>query len=353
MTAPDMEGEATFTVADLIARSGAGQGSRTLYERQLRQVEGWMGKPLGEASKRDLMVLGTRLRGMTAGPQYAKLVRMFYHAAKRPEMIELMKLKQRMKKLAPDEILTLSEVQAMVDVAATLRDKALIACLWETGVRVHELLAVDLGDIKERESPENGGRSIYVLWFKKAKVAGEEHSGYVVEAAPVLKAWLKAHPDRRPGAPLFPSEKGGRLSPDVSLLLVKRFARRAGIAKRVYSHLFRHSRATHLLRLGMSPLHVKRLLGWTPSSVLLEQRYQHLVGGDDYAALLRAQGLEPPKPVELGKLTFDDEALKPVVPMIAPPDQAPPVSAPEIEELLRDPKVLRFLQLAAARAGIS
>ena len=63
---------------------------------------------------------------------------------------------------------------------------------------------------------------------------------------------------------------------------------------------------------------MKQLLGWKANSPMLA-RYAHLAHQDAYDALLRAQGLEPPAPVDLGKLAFPDQDLKPIVPMIAPP----------------------------------
>jgi integrase len=246
------------------------------------------------------------------------LLRMFFKAAKLENLREICVMKQRTKRLSPDDILTLPEVQRMVDAAASLRDKALIACLWETGVRIHELLALDLKDLKVRDSPENGGKRMYVVWFKKVKVAGEEHGGLIVEAAPVLEMWLKAHPNPRPDAPLFSAWGGARLGIDGAEKIVKDSAKRAGIVKRVYCHLLRHSRATHLLRIGVPEMQVKKLLGWKSNSILLS-RYAHLVDQDAYDAILKAQGYEVPKPQDVGKLVFEDDKLKPVVPMVPPP----------------------------------
>src|SRR2546428_5584253 len=198
-----------YTIADYLVASGASASGRGTYERQMKQLEGWLGKRLGDATAHDIERLKSKLRDMTSGPQYARLGRMFYKAADREDLCKLLVMKQRMRRLKPSDILSPKEVHTMMDNCAGSRDRALIACLWDSGVRIHELLAVNLGDIREQDSPANGGRELFVVWFGKAKVAGEEHEGYVIGSAPALESWLKAHPDKRANAALFPSWSGG------------------------------------------------------------------------------------------------------------------------------------------------
>ena len=170
-----------------------------------------------------------------------------------------------------------------------------------------------------------------------------------------VKAWLRAHPDPRPDAPLFVSARGGHLNRNTAEKIVKRTAARAGIGKRVYPHLFRHSRCTHLLRIGVPEAQVKKLLGWKPNSPMLA-RYAHLVDRDAYAALLRAHGLEPPEPPKHGALVAAEGELRPVVPMVLGPHtgKTPAQIPPELEQLVRqaqaiDPATLEiFRQLSGA-----
>jgi len=306
-----------FTIDDFIDRSSASEGSLRDYRYELGLIERWIGKPLAQASERDIIALKKKLRGMPSWRTYLTLARMFYKKAKRPDFLEILVIKERAKRLSDDEILTPGEVQRMVDAAPSLRDRAYIACLWDSGVRAHELCALTLKDVKVTESPENGGRKVYIAWFGKTKVRGQEHRGFFIESAQFLEAWLNAHPSPRPDAPLFCAYTGKPLTKKGGLLIVKRAAARAGIQKNVYNHLFRHSRATDLLRRGLREIEVARLLGWADTQML--RRYAHLADVDDYNAALRAQGLAPAAPVDVGKLVFTDESLKPIVPMVAPP----------------------------------
>src|SRR5712691_155538 len=303
-----------FAIEDFIARSGAGESSLILYEKELRRLERDLGMPLIEASDRALDRLKKLLRTQRSGPQRALFLRMFYKAAGRPDLIELMRLKQRLRRLSPDEILTLPEVNKLMAAANSLRDRAMIALLWETGARIHEVCALTIANVKQFASKENGGAMHLRVFFPKVKVAGEEHASYLIESVSHITAWLKAHPDKRPDAPLFPSARGTPLTRNTAEKIIKRTAERAAIGKHVYPHLFRHSRCTHLLRIGVPEAQVKKLLGWKPNSPMLA-RYSHLVDRDAYAALLRASGLEPPEVPKEGVLIAAEAEMSPVVPM--------------------------------------
>jgi len=248
----------------------------------------------------------------------------------------------------------------MMESANSIRDRAILACLWETGVRIHELMALDLKDVRMTDSPENGGRKLFVLWFRKTKT-DISHEGFVIEAASALSAWVKAHPDPKPDAPLFPSWHGNRLGPIDGWRIVKTAASNAKIEKRVYAHLFRHSRATHLLRLGMKEIDVKRLMGWSPASRMLEQKYAHLADRDTRRSYFAALGMQTEDRVDLGRLDLSDDKLQPVLAMRPPVGSSLPRTVKgseeadererEFEELVSDPNVLRFLELAKARAA--
>jgi len=63
-------------------------------------------------------------------------------------------------------------------------------------------------------------------------------------------------------------------------------AETAGISKRVYPHLLRHSMATDFLRRGGNPILLQQILGHT-SLTMITQTYQHLTFGDAHDELMR------------------------------------------------------------------
>ena len=303
-----------------LARSPAGESSLRTYRKILTWCEARLGCALAAVSERRYIDFKSELRGKTCGPAYIRLLKRFYIDAGRPEIAKLCALKQRLKRLTEDEILTLPEIEAIIKAAGSLRDRALLATLWGTGQRVGAICALRLGDVQA-----NGHG--FVLTFRHVKVGGEEHTAYLLndDGGMFLKAWLDAYRGSPASeAPLFPSHpsskgQGRSLTAHGALNLVKDAARRAGIMKRVYPHLFRHSRATHLLRLGVSTANVKANMGWKAGSPVMEARYSHLSSGDAYKALLRAYGKEPETVQGPSSLTIPLEELRPVVPMMAPP----------------------------------
>jgi hypothetical protein len=72
--------------------------------------------------------------------------------------------------------------------------------------------------------------------------------------------------------------------------LLEKISRKAGISKRVYPHLLRHSRATHLASF-LTEAQMKEFFGWTQSSKMAAT-YVHLSGRDVDNALLKIYGLK-------------------------------------------------------------
>ncbi len=321
-----------FSIDDFLETvKTANTDSRAQYRRVLVSCEGWAGKPLSSLALSDLAELMKRLRGMLSGQHYATILRMFFDRAEMEQHRKRAVLKQRLKVLGPDDILTVAEVQAMIDATDTTRDRALIAALYETGVRVSELLNLNLEHVSRKE--QNGGPEGYVLWFGKVKIASEAHRGFIYESTPVFQSWLNAHPDRNnPASPLFCNfgRGGKRMSRKGAWNVVYRAAKRAGIEKHVHPHTFRHSRTTHLLQRGATEAEVAKLHGWKAGSPMLA-RYSHLTDEDAERAVLKAGGFNIPEPTEIGRLSFPDEKLRPIVPVASPPG----VTFPTIEEIER------------------
>ncbi len=331
-----------LTIDGFLARCAAGPSTIAFYDDELRRFERKLGAPLGTAPTRALERLKADLRNSKSGPTRCRVLRQFYKAAGQEDRADIFRLRRKDSRLSPSEILTLPEINAMLDHARSLRNRAFIAVLWETGVRVSEVLNLDVRDVQEFVSKENGGRTFISIFFRKVKIKGEEHSSLMVEGGDHVRAWLNAYRPPSGDSPLFPSGRGDgiRLTRDGSEALIVKTAHRAGIEKRVYAHLFRHSRTTHLLRIGVPEAQVAKLLGWKSTRMLA--RYSHLVDRDAYASLLRAHGLEPPEPPKHERLLSAEGELRPVIPIVPAPGLRP-----QEEELLEGIGEDRLLELAA------
>src|SRR2546427_8434300 len=164
-----------LTIDGYLARSGAGESTIAFYRDELSRFERRIGAPLGLAPTKALEALKSELRRSKSGPTRCRLLRQFYTAAEQPDHADIFRLKRTSAKISPEEILTLPEVNEMLKAARSLRDRAFLAVLWETGVRVSEVLSLNVADVQELVMKENGGKAFITLFFRTVKVKGEEH----------------------------------------------------------------------------------------------------------------------------------------------------------------------------------
>ena len=171
------------------------------------------------------------------------------------------------------ETLTVEEVEALLsageaDTPMSLRDRAIIEVMYATGVRVSELVSLDIDDVDLDES------------FVRCMGKGSKeriiplHDEAVETVREYLEDGRSSLARAAAGRALFISRKGGRLTRQALWLILKGRAQAAGIDRKITPHTLRHSFATHLL-IGGAPLrHVQELLGH--ASITTTQVYTHL-----------------------------------------------------------------------------
>jgi site-specific recombinase XerD len=181
-------------------------------------------------------------------------------------------------RVAHHELLTHAEVQRMITAAPTIRDRALVSLLWESGARVGEL-----GSLRKESA---FARTFGYTLSLSGKTGSRQV--LVVASAPALSFWLECHPSLDSRSPLWVHLSDQKTLGYAGILaIIERAAKRAGITKRVYPHLFRHSRVTYVLATGlMNEAQAKKYFGWTPNSDMLAT-YSHLVNEDANNAILR------------------------------------------------------------------
>ena len=189
------------------------------------------------------------------------------HLAADPTLaVETSKLAQRL-----PTTLSLPEIECLLTVpsAATpagLRDRAMLETMYGCGLRVSELVALKSEDVdlrarlirpfgkggKERQVPLGDG-------------VHDTLTAYLATSRPALLA-------KKPPTPyLFVTRQGGPMTRRHFLVLVKAYARQAGIARTISPHVLRHSFATHLLSGGADLRAIQEMLGH--ASVQTTQRY--------------------------------------------------------------------------------
>jgi integrase/recombinase XerC len=147
-----------------------------------------------------------------------------------------------------------------------MRDRAILEMLYAAGTRVSELAGLDMEEVnlplREIRVWGKGGKERVVLLGAPAVRALEE---YLLHGRPGTASKSPA---------LFVNHCGKRLTVRQVQRLVKGYALKAGLEKRVHPHLVRHTFATHLLDGGADLRVVQELLGHT--SLTSTQVYTHV-----------------------------------------------------------------------------
>jgi site-specific recombinase XerD len=171
--------------------------------------------------------------------------------------------------LAPKH-LTVGEVQCLLSLPDIVtptgrRDYAILMLLYNTGLRVGELCALNREDVN---LPTEGWGALQVI----GKGRRLHRLPINRPAADALLAYLADRDDAEPA--LFLNRSQHRFSVRGIALLVNRYLRAAGITDRSGPHILRHSFATHALRVRPNLRAVQELLGhaWVTTT----QRYTHL-----------------------------------------------------------------------------
>jgi len=186
-------------------------------------------------------------------------------------------LKTPKKTLRLPHTLSIEQVEAVLNqkfppTPAGYRRKAVLETLYATGLRVSELVSLNVDDVDFDSDClicfGKGSKQRVVPFGRQAK---KSLQAYLRFGRPVL---LKNNWRQKA---LFLNARGGRLSRQSCWQIVKQAAQQAGITK-IYPHSLRHSFATHLLKGGADLRSVQELLGH--ASISTTQIYTSLTKDD-------------------------------------------------------------------------
>ena len=170
--------------------------------------------------------------------------------------------------LARDEVETILEAPS--DDAIGLRDGAILELLYACGLRVSELIGLDMDRLDlpnlQVRVIGKGNKERRVPMGEPARDRLHRYLG-----GP-RQEWTAG----RPTEAVFVSRRGRRLGREAVWRIVHRWGEASGVAERVTPHTFRHSFATHLLEGGADLRVVQALLGH--ASISTTQLYTHLTG---------------------------------------------------------------------------
>jgi ribosomal protein L40E len=176
------------------------------------------------------------------------------------------------------------EVFKLIEGAISIRNKALLSVLYEAGCRVGELINLTLKSV----TFDHYGAVIVVngkTGMRRIRL---------INSVPLLAQYMQQHWFKdNPDAPLFhrlDKHNDSKLTAEGMNKIIKECALKAGINKRIYPYVMRHSRATHLAK-HLTEQELKIYFGWVGDSKMASI-YVHLSGKDIEDKILEMHGLK-------------------------------------------------------------
>jgi integrase/recombinase XerC len=172
---------------------------------------------------------------------------------------------------------------APADDPLLVQDRAMFELLYSSGLRLAELIALDVGD--GRLDLRQGEVTVTGKGSKSRTVPVGEKARQALHAWLSIRAQLAATDEKA----MFVGARGRRIAPSVVAGRLAAWARRRGLAQRVHPHMLRHSFASHVLQSSQDLRAVQEMLGH--SSISTTQIYTHL----DFQALAKVYDSAHPR----------------------------------------------------------
>jgi integrase/recombinase XerD len=235
--------------------------------------------PLENITKTDLMTFFEHTEMPdTSLFLFAVIIKKYFHAIGKPELIDWLKKKKPRDTLHPDDILTTDDVNRLIDATDSHYYKALIAFLFETGCRISEARALKFKNFQDTDQ----GMLVNIPTSKTS-------AGYRKVILPFSSQYfrnLKLYSGASNDDTVFTIQVWQTNN------MMRIIGKKAGIKKPLSAHKFRHAQATDLVRRGYNEAIIRKKLGWTPTSGMIA-RYQHLNDEDVINATIENTGKLP------------------------------------------------------------
>jgi len=233
------------------------------------------GKDLSEETKRDDLVMLKRFYKWLTGDNesYPK---------------EVSWIKARMKNgkhKLPEELLNDEDVENLIKNATNLRDKAIISVLYDSGMRIGELLSCQIKHVKFDKN--------YAEIINPIGKTGSRRI-LLIPSVPYLLNWIENHPLKKQDSFLFINlsnkNQFKRTTHACINRMLKNLAKKCNISKRISCHQFRHASATKSARF-LTDAQMKERFGWIQDSRMASV-YIHMSGRDTDDAVKKMYGEE-------------------------------------------------------------
>jgi site-specific recombinase XerD len=271
--------------AEAIADLSAGRSLRSADTKTITRLAAWLnGSPrFKPETRKDFNVVLKRFFQWLRAPseEYPRWRRKHIYPIEVDDLTTV--LKKNDTKL-PSDLLSEEEVKRIIAASDHPMLSAFISFLDEVGAREGEALSMTIGSV------------IFNGTDVTCKLKGKtgERQIYLVKNVSMLSRWLDLHPFKEePSAALWLNLSNNRRYEQWNCraceCALNRLAKRAGIKKRVYPYLFRHSAATRDARLGFTESQLCLKYGWVMGS-RMPRIYLHLAGTDLRQKIMEVYG---------------------------------------------------------------
>lgn len=274
--------------------------TRKLHAFCLQKLAQFCEKPFEDITKDDLIRFAVHLeKSFKPNTKSTVLthVKRFYKwlqpdGDEYPKKVKSIVIRKNGNELTQEDLLTHDEILRMVRGCDNPRNRAILMVLWETGARAAEFLRMTIASVRQDK--------VSKIVTLKGKTGSRQRR--LIKSQPYLEEWLNMHPDpTKRDNPLWPvlkvnvhHKKGEMVGLKHNALIefLQRASERAGIQKKVYPHLLRHTKATEDAQ-NYKEAELRILYGWTPGSNM-PATYIHLSQRDTLDREAEEGGLKKP-----------------------------------------------------------
>ncbi|MDF2928196.1 site-specific tyrosine recombinase XerD [Anaerospora sp.] len=279
-----MESYVSQFINYLAVERGLAQNTLESYGRDLRQFQSYLQNSqmdiLKDSSRNTILTylnnLQTKGRAVSTISRNLAAIKSFYQYLVRERYLEKdpaanlesPKLEKKLPK-----ILTIAEVEELLKqpnafLPAGLRDKAMLELLYATGIRVSELISLNISDVNlDMGYIKCFGKGAKERIVPLGSIAAKCVQEYINKGRSKL---VRTYEE----SALFVNHHGNRLTRQGFWKIIKKYAQEANILREITPHTLRHSFATHLLENGADLRSVQEMLGHADISTT--QIYTHV-----------------------------------------------------------------------------
>lgn len=174
-----------------------------------------------------------------------------------------------------DDINRLLKATTLNDAPKSRRDHAMLELLYASGMRVTELVSLDVDDMDFEQGLVRVGEKKSGIKERMLPITGDALIALQVYVDHSRKQLMRNQSEKA----LFLNHRGQRLTRQGSWLIIKRYVEEVGITDKVTPHTLRHSFAAHKLSRGKSLQDIQKLLGH--ANISTTQVYTHLMVDED------------------------------------------------------------------------